>query len=107
MTLPIDKLIRVTHVTQAVNIECQNEDDQTNFVFEANPKCGKAYATSDESGKYRCVGEDSFIKIKSSEKFMNGKLSWWSPEIVSCYNSDGSDDYRKSVWEATKNLKSE
>ena len=65
-------------------IEGQTKDNsQTYFVFEASPKCGKAYATSDESGSYRCVGEDSFIKIKSSEKLINGKLSWWSPEIVS------------------------
>ena len=100
VSLPIDKLIHVTHAELTVSIECQNECDPTNFVFKANPKNGKA-----KSKSYKCNGEDSFIKIKPSEKLVNGKLSWWSPEIVSCYMSN-SDGDRKSVWEAAHYLKS-
>ena len=102
-TIPIEKLIHVTHIQQALEITSDGEEKL--YTFEASPKFGKVY-DYDEEGSYRKVRSGLFQKVKSDENVISGKLSWWSPEIVSCYNSDRSDEYRKSVWRATHELKS-
>ena len=102
-TFPIEKLIHITHIQQASEIISKGEE--TLYTFEANPKNGKVY-DYDYEGSYRKVKTGLFQKVQSDESVICGKLSWWSPEIASCYISEGSDKYRKSVWRATRRLRS-
>ena len=104
ITIPIKKLIHVTHSTEVADISTQNPDL---YTFKPKEKFGKNYGdnpgscTPNENGEFDQVFINECV-FCGNQRCTNCKFSWWGIDISNWYKTD--DTRGKLFGEAVKLL---
>ncbi|XP_064402801.1 uncharacterized protein LOC135348504 [Halichondria panicea] len=81
-TIPIYRLVHITHPTQARHIE---QVPNRRYKFIPKMKCGKSYNEERIGETYVHIGGEKFEEITSKDSVFPGYLSWWGIDVRGWY----------------------
>ena len=84
-TIPIRKLVHITHATEARGIE---EEGDHHHKFIPRMKYGKSYEPNQEGGHgetYEYKADGNYEEIQCTDSVFPGYLSWWGIDVRDWY----------------------
>ena len=89
-TIPIRKLVHITHPTEALSIE---EEGDSHFKFIPRMKYGKSYEPNQGGGygeTYEKKADGNYEEIQNTDLVFPGYLSWWGIDVRDSWHEDRS-----------------
>ncbi len=92
-TIPIEKLVHITHPLEADGIK---RDGHLSCTFIPKMKNGKYDKDKIGHGEtYKCTGDDTYEKISNAHSVFPGYLSWWGIDVRDWYREEDCELFKR------------